>query len=285
MGLWKVKLFISHYQISRTSVDHRKGFLCSWPNFCCAPLITAKIRSHSDKYCLITIFSRIKFIFWLIKVQVNLLSKDPWCPHLMMPLLFPHCISARLVNCSNITSSHILTATWSFVHLTNLLLWLSGLVCLSISLSSSLLPWIGFDNLLLPLKARSPLENSVTCLSGRISMEDLQTQRSTSMDWLSKFTEVYIHTAVPWWASIWRQRNEDQRVQIEAFLKIQTADLKVVSECIFVLLTCSLNVVMTSLKFHYLIVNNPCQLRLFLKNIFCHIYFTIWMNNFHHATV
>lgn len=63
---------------------------------------------------------------------------------------------------------------------------------LSISLSSSLLPWIGFDNLLLPLKARSPLENSVTCLSGRISMEDLQTQRSSSMDWLSKFTEVYI---------------------------------------------------------------------------------------------
>lgn len=126
MGLWKVKLFISHYQISGTFDDQRKGFLCSWLSVCCArPLITAKIRSHSDKYCLITIFSRIKFIFWLIKVQVKLLSKDPWRPHLMMPLLFPHCISARLVNCSNITSSHILSATWSFVHLTNLLLWLS----------------------------------------------------------------------------------------------------------------------------------------------------------------
>nr|XP_020441437.1 electrogenic sodium bicarbonate cotransporter 1-like isoform X1 [Monopterus albus]XP_020441438.1 electrogenic sodium bicarbonate cotransporter 1-like isoform X1 [Monopterus albus] len=33
--------------------------------------------------------------------------------------------------------------------------------------------------------ARSPLENSVTCLSGRSSVEDLQTQRSTSMDWLN----------------------------------------------------------------------------------------------------
>ncbi|KAG7490246.1 electrogenic sodium bicarbonate cotransporter 1 isoform X2 [Solea senegalensis] len=33
--------------------------------------------------------------------------------------------------------------------------------------------------------ARSPLENSLTCLSGRISMEDLQSQRSTSMDWLN----------------------------------------------------------------------------------------------------
>lgn len=51
-----------------------------------------------------------------------------------------------------------------------------------------LLPWIGFDNLLLLLKARSPLGNSATCLSGHISMEDLQSQRSTSMDWLSKFT-------------------------------------------------------------------------------------------------
>ncbi|XP_044051885.1 solute carrier family 4 member 4a isoform X1 [Siniperca chuatsi] len=36
--------------------------------------------------------------------------------------------------------------------------------------------------------ARSPLENSVTCLSGRISMEDLQSQRSTSMDWLNSPT-------------------------------------------------------------------------------------------------
>ncbi|KAK1892891.1 Electrogenic sodium bicarbonate cotransporter 1, partial [Dissostichus eleginoides] len=32
---------------------------------------------------------------------------------------------------------------------------------------------------------RSPLDNSVTCLSGHISMEDLQNQRSTSMDWLN----------------------------------------------------------------------------------------------------
>ncbi|XP_014845412.1 PREDICTED: electrogenic sodium bicarbonate cotransporter 1-like isoform X1 [Poecilia mexicana] len=36
--------------------------------------------------------------------------------------------------------------------------------------------------------ARSPLENSVTCLSGHISMEDLQNQRSTSMDWLNSPT-------------------------------------------------------------------------------------------------
>lgn len=50
-----------------------------------------------------------------------------------------------------------------------------------------LLPWIGFDHPLLLLKARSPLENSVTCLSGHISMEDLQSQTSASMDWLSKF--------------------------------------------------------------------------------------------------
>lgn len=53
-----------------------------------------------------------------------------------------------------------------------------------------LLPWLGCDNppLLLP-KARSPLDNSVTCLSGHISMEDLQSQTSASMDWLSKFTQ------------------------------------------------------------------------------------------------
>ncbi|XP_062273963.1 solute carrier family 4 member 4a isoform X4 [Scomber scombrus] len=38
---------------------------------------------------------------------------------------------------------------------------------------------------------RSPLENSVTCLSGRISMEDLQTQRSTSMDWLNSPTTTH----------------------------------------------------------------------------------------------
>lgn len=60
----------------------------------------------------------------------------------------------------------------------------------AISLSPLLLPWIGSDNppLMLP-KARSPLENSVTCLSGHISMEDLQSQTSASMDWLSKFTQ------------------------------------------------------------------------------------------------
>ncbi|XP_054867163.1 solute carrier family 4 member 4a isoform X2 [Amphiprion ocellaris] len=39
--------------------------------------------------------------------------------------------------------------------------------------------------------ARSPLENSVTCLSGRISMEDLQTQRSSSMDWLNSPTTTH----------------------------------------------------------------------------------------------
>lgn len=55
-----------------------------------------------------------------------------------------------------------------------------------------LLPWIGLDNLLLLLKARSPLGNSVTCLSGHISMEDLQSQTSTSMDWLSKFTQTSV---------------------------------------------------------------------------------------------
>lgn len=72
----------------------------------------------------------------------------------------------------------------------NLLLWLSGLfsqLFLPCVFPPLLLPRTGFDNLLLPLKARSPLENSVTCLSGRISMEDLQSQTSTSMDWLSKF--------------------------------------------------------------------------------------------------
>lgn len=60
----------------------------------------------------------------------------------------------------------------------------------AISLSLLLLPWVGSDNppLMLP-KARSPLENSVTCLSGHISMEDLQSQTSASMDWLSKFTQ------------------------------------------------------------------------------------------------
>lgn len=40
--------------------------------------------------------------------------------------------------------------------------------------------------LLMLLKARSPLDTSLTCLSSRMSMEDLNTQRSTSMDWLSK---------------------------------------------------------------------------------------------------
>lgn len=95
----------------------------------------------------------------------------------------------------------LLTATCHFALLTHRLLWLSGLVCqLSCHLSLPslfppfLLPWIGSDNLLLLLKARSPLENSVTCLSGRISMEDLQSQRSTSMDWLSKFTGPSLHS-------------------------------------------------------------------------------------------
>uniref|UniRef100_A0A673BU68 Anion exchange protein n=1 Tax=Sphaeramia orbicularis TaxID=375764 RepID=A0A673BU68_9TELE len=39
--------------------------------------------------------------------------------------------------------------------------------------------------------ARSPLDNSVTCLSARISMEDLNTQRSTSMDWLNSPTTTH----------------------------------------------------------------------------------------------
>uniref|UniRef100_A0AAQ4PK62 Anion exchange protein n=1 Tax=Gasterosteus aculeatus aculeatus TaxID=481459 RepID=A0AAQ4PK62_GASAC len=39
--------------------------------------------------------------------------------------------------------------------------------------------------------ARSPLETSVTCLSGHISMEDLQSQRSTSMDWLNSPTTAH----------------------------------------------------------------------------------------------
>nr|XP_046241928.1 solute carrier family 4 member 4a isoform X1 [Scatophagus argus] len=39
--------------------------------------------------------------------------------------------------------------------------------------------------------ARSPLQNSVTCLSSRISMEDLQSQRSTSMDWLNSPTTTH----------------------------------------------------------------------------------------------
>ncbi|XP_068166154.1 solute carrier family 4 member 4a isoform X3 [Antennarius striatus] len=39
--------------------------------------------------------------------------------------------------------------------------------------------------------ARSPLENSVTCLSGHISMEDLQSQTSTSMDWLNSPTTTH----------------------------------------------------------------------------------------------
>lgn len=77
------------------------------------------------------------------------------------------------------------------------MLRLSGFVFQPSFSAFSLLPWTGYDNLLLLLllmlvmmllKARSPLENSLTCLSGRISMEDLQSQRSTSMDWLSKFT-------------------------------------------------------------------------------------------------
>ncbi|XP_060926886.1 solute carrier family 4 member 4a [Limanda limanda] len=42
-----------------------------------------------------------------------------------------------------------------------------------------------------PENARSPLENSLTCLSGRISMEDLQSQRSTSMDWLNSPTTTH----------------------------------------------------------------------------------------------
>uniref|UniRef100_H2URB8 Anion exchange protein n=1 Tax=Takifugu rubripes TaxID=31033 RepID=H2URB8_TAKRU len=39
--------------------------------------------------------------------------------------------------------------------------------------------------------ARSPLENSVTCLSGHISMEDLQSQTSASMDWLNSPTTTH----------------------------------------------------------------------------------------------
>ncbi|KAM9393105.1 solute carrier family 4 member 4a [Pholidichthys leucotaenia] len=39
--------------------------------------------------------------------------------------------------------------------------------------------------------ARSPLENSLTCLSGHISMDDLQTQSSTSMDWLNSPTTTH----------------------------------------------------------------------------------------------
>ncbi|XP_037634078.1 solute carrier family 4 member 4a isoform X2 [Sebastes umbrosus] len=39
--------------------------------------------------------------------------------------------------------------------------------------------------------ARSPLENSVTCLSGHISMEDLRSQTSTSMDWLNSPTTTH----------------------------------------------------------------------------------------------
>uniref|UniRef100_A0A3Q1HR13 Anion exchange protein n=1 Tax=Anabas testudineus TaxID=64144 RepID=A0A3Q1HR13_ANATE len=42
-----------------------------------------------------------------------------------------------------------------------------------------------------PENARSPLENSVTCLSSRVSMEDLQNQRSTSMDWLNSPTTTH----------------------------------------------------------------------------------------------
>ncbi|KAG7220442.1 hypothetical protein INR49_003311 [Caranx melampygus] len=80
-------------------------------------------------------------------------------------------------------------------------------VCLSTLFSAfPLLPWTGYDNLLLLLmlmlmmmlmmlmmllKARSPLENSLTCLSGRISMEDLGSQRSTSMDWLNSPTTTH----------------------------------------------------------------------------------------------
>ncbi|XP_077376782.1 solute carrier family 4 member 4a isoform X6 [Festucalex cinctus] len=39
--------------------------------------------------------------------------------------------------------------------------------------------------------ARSPLETSVTCLSSGISMEDLQSQRSSSMDWLNSPTTTH----------------------------------------------------------------------------------------------
>ncbi|XP_061586705.1 solute carrier family 4 member 4a isoform X10 [Cololabis saira] len=46
-----------------------------------------------------------------------------------------------------------------------------------------------------PENARSPLENSVTCLSGHISMEDLQNQRSTSMDWLNSPTTTHRNLA------------------------------------------------------------------------------------------
>uniref|UniRef100_A0A8C8CR05 Anion exchange protein n=1 Tax=Oncorhynchus tshawytscha TaxID=74940 RepID=A0A8C8CR05_ONCTS len=42
-----------------------------------------------------------------------------------------------------------------------------------------------FTNLDNAITARSPLENSVPCLTVRASMEELQTQRSPSMDWLS----------------------------------------------------------------------------------------------------
>ncbi|CAG07774.1 unnamed protein product, partial [Tetraodon nigroviridis] len=43
--------------------------------------------------------------------------------------------------------------------------------------------------------ARSPLENSVTCLSGHISMEDLQSQTSASMDWLNSPTTTHRNLA------------------------------------------------------------------------------------------
>nr|XP_057925723.1 solute carrier family 4 member 4a isoform X2 [Doryrhamphus excisus] len=39
--------------------------------------------------------------------------------------------------------------------------------------------------------ARSPLENSVTCLSSHVSLEDLQSQRSASMDWLNSPTTTH----------------------------------------------------------------------------------------------
>lgn len=68
--------------------------------------------------------------------------------------------------------------------------WARSLTLLPSLFPPLLLPWIGSDNPpLLHPKARSPLENSVTCLSGHISMEDLQSQTSVSMDWLSKFIQ------------------------------------------------------------------------------------------------
>lgn len=108
------------------------------------------------------------------------------------PLLF---LSLELFNIQ-IRSQMLLTASWFCSN--KFLAWVpAGSTLLPLLSLSSLFflsffflccPGLAFDNLLLLLKARSPLETSMSCLSGRISMEDLQSQRSTSMDWLSKFT-------------------------------------------------------------------------------------------------